>query len=290
MHEFLHTNPILHAVYHSVLILPLLYLAYLLMELIEHKTSNRFRKALSDDRRTGPVVGASIGLIPFCGFSDLAAGLYAGRVISIGTLVALLLSTSGETLLLAINYPDKILSVFVLILVKFVIAGLCGFILDLCLRNRQADIHIHDLCEEEHCECEHSNVFISAFKHTLPVFFLVLSFNFLIAVLELFGFIEGLAFIIQSFPALGVLFAALVGLIPGCAPLVLMLSLWNSGIISSAAFLAGLITSAGTGYIVLYKTNKSWTKNLLITLLIFLVGLITGSLFELTSLFEILGI
>jgi hypothetical protein len=260
------------------------------MELIEHKASNGFRKALSDDRRTGPVVGASIGLIPFCGFSDLAAGLYAGRVISIGTLLALFLSTSGEALLLAINYPEKFLSVLVLLLLKFVIAAMCGFILDLCLRNRQADIHIHDLCEEEHCECEHSNVFISAFKHTLPVFFLVFSFNSLIAVLELFGLIEGISFVIKSLPTLGVLFASLVGLVPGCAPLVLLLGLYGTGVISSAAMLAGLLTSVGTGYIVLFKTNKSWKHNLLIIALIFGVGLLTGGFFELTGLFNLIGI
>ena len=268
MHEVLHVDPILHAIYHSILILPLLYLAYVLMELIEHKASSKFKKALSEDRRTGPVVGASIGLIPLCGFSDLAAGLYAGRVISVGTLVALLLSTSGETLFLMTSYPDKTMSIIVLLLIKFVIAGICGFILDLCLRNKQADIHIHALCEEDHCKCEHGSILGSALKHTLPVFFLVFIFNLIIAILELFGLIEVLSLVAQSTPALGVLFAALIGLIPGCAPLVLLLSLYSSGVISSAAMLAGLLTSVGTGYIVLFKTNKSWKHNLFVIILI----------------------
>ncbi len=290
MHEFLHVNTVLHAIYHSIVILPLLYLAYLLMELIEHKASSKFKKALSEDRRTGPVVGASIGLIPLCGFSDLAAGLYSGRVISVGTLVALLLSTSGETLLLVAGYADKAVSIIMLLLIKFVIAGICGFILDLCFRNKQADIHIHAICEEEHCKCEHGSIFGSALKHTLPVFLLVFIFNLIVAVLELFGFIEMISLVVQNIPAIGVFFAALVGLIPGCAPLALLLSLYSSGVISSAAMLAGLLTSAGTGYIVLFKTNKSWKSSLAIIALIFSIGLLIGSLFELTGIFKLIGV
>lgn len=290
MHEFLHTNPILHGVYHSMIILPLLYLAYVLMEFIEHKAGNKFKLALQEDRRTGPVAGATFGLIPLCGFADLGAGLYAGRVISVGTLIALFMSTSGETIFLILSHPDKVLPLVVLLLVKFAIACICGFILDLCLRNRQSGIHIHELCEEEHCECEHANIWVSALKHTLPVFSLVLSFNLLMGLLEMFGLIEGLAFIVKSIPAIGVAIASVMGFIPGCAPLVLMLSLWESGVLSSAAFLAGLITSAGTGYIVLYKTNANWKQNLLITLFIFIVGLVIGTALELSGLFALLGI
>lgn len=290
MHEVLHANPVLHSIYHSILILPLLYLAYVVMELIEHKASSKFKKVLSEDRRTAPVVGASIGLIPLCGFADLGAGLYSGGVISAGTLVALLISTSGETLLLAANYSNKILSVIVLLLLKFVIAGICGFALDLCLRNRQADIHIHTLCEEEHCKCEHGSIFGSALKHTLPVFFLVFCLNLVMAVLELFGLIEVLSIVVQDIPAFGVLFAALAGLIPGCAPLVLLLSLYSTDVISSAAMLAGLLTSAGTGYVVLFKTNKSWKSSLSIIVLIFSIGLLIGSFFELTGLFRLIGV
>jgi hypothetical protein len=96
--------------------------------------------------------------------------------------------------------------------------------------------------------------------------------------------------VVQSVPTLGVLFAALVGLIPGCAPLVLLLSLYGSGVLSSAALLTGLLTSAGTGYVVLFKTNKSWKHNLSIMVFIFSVGILVGSFFELTGLFKFIGI
>jgi hypothetical protein len=290
MHEILHTNPILHGVYHSILILPLLYLAYLVLEFIEHKANDKFKIALAEDRRTGPVVGGAVGLLPLCGFTDLGAGLYAGKVISLGTLIALFLTSSGETLLLTTLYPNKLLSVIVLLLIKFIVAVICGFVVDLCLRNRQPDIHIHDLCEEDHCHCEQINIWLSALKHTLPVFAFVLCFNLLIGVLEWLGVIEVFAVLIEAMPYLGVIFSAVIGLIPGCAPLVLLLGLFGEGVISSAAMLAGLLTSVGTGFIVLYKTNKSWKQNLLITLFILLVGIITGGFFELTDLLTTLGI
>lgn len=284
MHELLHTNPILHAVYHSIAMLPLLYIAYLIMEWLEHKAGKSFKTALQEDRRTGPIVGATFGFIPFCGITDLAAGLYSGRVISVGTLIALFLSTSGETLLLSASYPNKMLSVIFLLLIKFVIACICGFVIDLCLRSKQTDIHIHDLCEEERCDCEHTNIWLSALKHTLPVFGYVVVFSLVISLAEVFGAINVLSSFINTFPALGVIFAAIVGLIPGCASLVLLLSLYGSGVISSAALLAGLFTSVGTGFIVLCKTNKSWKQNIAIISCVFLVGLLIGSVFELSGL------
>lgn len=284
MHELLHSNPILRAIFHSALMLPLLYLAYLIMEWLEHKAGERFKLALQEDRRTAPIAGATLGFIPFCGLTDLAAGLYSGRIISAGTLVALFLSTSGETLLLSTNYPNKVLSVVFLLLIKFVIACICGFIVDLCLRNKQANIHIHDLCEEKHCNCEHSNLWTSALKHALPVFGLVVIVNLVIGLAEVFGAINVLSTFIRSFPAFGVIFATIVGLIPGCAPLVLLLSLYDTGVLSSAALLSGLFTSVGTGFIVLCKTNKSWKQNIAVIFCVVLVGLFVGGVFELTGL------
>lgn len=288
MHELLHNSPILHNIYHSLRMLPLLYAAYLIMEWLEHKAGERFKTALQEDRRTGPIVGATIGFIPFCGTTDLAAGLYSGRVISAGTLIALFLSTSGETLLLSASYPNKMLSVVFLLLIKFVIACICGFIIDLCLRSKQPNIHIHALCEEEQCHCERTNIWLSALKHTLPVFGFVIVFSLVIGIAETFGAIEVLSSFINAFPALGVIFATVVGLIPGCASLVMLLSLFGSGVISSAALLAGLFTSVGTGFIVLCKTNKYWKQNIVIILCVFLIGLVVGSIFELTGLLNYL--
>ena len=289
MHELLHDNSILHAIYHSFLILPLLYLAYILLEFIEHKASARFRYMLQEDRRMGPVAGAILGIVPLCGFSDLGAGLYAGKVISLGTLVALFISTSGEALLLVASYPNKILAILVLLLLKLCLASLIGFIIDLCFR-RQPDIHIHELCEEEHCDCGHSNIWLSALKHTLPVFSLVLSFNLLTGLLDMLGVIDLLKSLVELTPILGILFSALIGFIPGCAPLIMLISLWGSGILSSAALFAGLVTSTGTGLIVLYKTNKNIKQNLFITLIMFVFAVVFSMLAELTGLLTVIGV
>jgi hypothetical protein len=288
MHEILHTNPIIHALYHSVLMLPLLYLAYLIMEWLEHKAGDRFRSALLEDKRTGPIVGATLGLFPLCGTADLAAGLYSGRVISIGTLLAVFLSTSGETLLLSASYPTKILSVVCLLLLKFVIACLCGFILDLCLRNKQAEIHIHEICEEEHCHCTNTNIWLSALRHTLPVFGFVVILSLILGTAEVFGVVDLLRNFISMFPAFGVLFAAILGLIPGCAPLVLLLNLYGSGIISAAALFTGLLASVGTGYVVLCKTNKHFKQNLMIIALLFSISLLVGGICEIFGLLRFL--
>jgi hypothetical protein len=288
MHEILHTNPIIHALYHSVLMLPLLYLAYLIMEWLEHKAGDRFRSALLEDKRTGPIVGATLGLFPLCGTTDLAAGLYSGRVISIGTLMAVFLSTSGETLLLSASYPNKILSVVCLLLLKFVVACLCGFILDLCLRSKQAEIHIHEICEEEHCHCTTTSIWLSALRHTLPVFGFVVVLSLILGTAEVFGAVDLLRNFISSFPAFGVLFAAIVGLIPGCASLVLLLNLYGSGIISAAALFSGLLASVGTGYVVLCKTNRHFKQNLMIITLLFSISLLVGGICEIFGLLRFL--
>lgn len=284
MHE------ILHALVHSVIILPFLYLAYLLMELLEHKAGDKFKANLAADRRTGPVLGAFFGMIPLCGFSDLGAGLYAGKVISLGTLVALFVSTSGETAFIAAGHPEKLLSLFFIFLLKFAIACLCGFLIDFCTRNKQPNIHIHDLCEEDHCHCEHSNIWISALRHTAPMFGFIVFVNLLVALLEILGIIAVFGQCLQSIPAIGVLFSAVIGFIPGCVPLVLLISLWGEGVLSSAALLAGLITSAGTGYLVLFSTNKNIKQNIFIVSLILILAVVVSGFLELTGIFNILGV
>jgi hypothetical protein len=284
MHE------ILHAIVHSIIILPFLYLAYLLMELIEHKAGDKFKANLVADRRTGPVLGAFFGMIPLCGLSDLGAGLYAGKVISLGTLVALFVSTSGEAAFIAAGHPEKMLSLFFIFLLKFAFACICGFILDLCMRNKQSDIHIHDLCKEDHCHCEHSNILVSALRHTAPMFCFIVLVNLLVALLETLGVMAAFGQGIQSFPAIGVLFSAVIGFIPGCAPIVLLISLWCEGVLSASALLAGLITSAGTGYLVLFNANKNVKQNIFIATLVLTLAIVVGGFFEITDLLAKLGV
>lgn len=284
MHE------ILHAIVHSIIILPFLYLAYLLMELIEHKAGAKFKEKLEAERNAGPAIGSLLGIIPLCGLSDLSAGLYAGRVISLGTLIAIFMSTSGEAVFIAAAHPEKLLSIFFLFLLKIALACGVGFIIDLCMINKKSSIHIHDLCEEDHCNCEHSNMWRAALAHAAPMFGLVLVVNLVIALLEMFGIMEAIGSTVQTLPALGVLFSAVIGFIPGCASIVLLISLWCEGILSSAALLAGLITSAGTGYLVLFNTNKNVKQNIFIVAMVLMLAISIGGFFEITDLLVKLGV
>jgi hypothetical protein len=284
MHE------LIHAIIHSLIILPFLYVAYLLMELLEHKAGEKFKEKLENERTAGPAIGSLLGIVPLCGLADLSAGLYAGKVISLGTLVAIFASTSGETAFLAAAHPEKLLSLIFIFLLKIALACGLGFAIDLVLINKQPDIHIHDLCEDEHCHCEESNVWLAAMRHAVPMFGLVLLVNIIVAVLEALGVLEAIGIMTQNFPALGVIFATIIGLIPGCAPLVLLTSLWFDGIISASALLAGLLTSAGTGYLVLFSTNKNLKQNFIIVGIITGFALLVGGLFEISGLLEALGV
>ena len=86
----------LDAFWDTVRMLPFLFGAYLLMEWLEHRSGERMEGVLARARRLGPAAGALLGCVPQCGFSVAAAQLYAGRVITMGTLAAVFLSTSDE--------------------------------------------------------------------------------------------------------------------------------------------------------------------------------------------------
>jgi hypothetical protein len=199
-------------------------------------------------------------------------------------------STSGEAAFIVAAHPEKLLSLFFIFLLKFTLACICGFIIDFYTRNKQPEIHIHDLCEEDHCHCEHSNIWVSSLRHAVPIFGLILIVNFVIALLEMFGIMEVIGSTIHTLPALGVVFSAIIGFIPGCASIVRLISLWCEGVLSSAALLAGLITSAGTGYLVLFNTNKNIKQNIGIVALILMLAISIGGFFEITDLLAKLGV
>jgi len=287
-HDFLHV--VLHALKDSALILPFLFLTYLLMELLEHKAGNGVEKAIKRAGKFGPLVGGALGLVPQCGFSTVAAGFYAGRVVSVGTLLAVFLATSDEMLPVLLGArvgAGKILTVLAL---KFGIAVLVGFLADLFLRRREAELHVEGLCEEEGCRCGEAGVWRSTLYHTLHIFAFVLLFNFLIGfALELVGE-QALGAVMRDIPVLGQLIAALVGLIPNCAASVAIATLYTKGVISAGAMLAGLLTGAGAGLLVLFRTNRHLRENLQIVIILLVTGVAVGSLLDLTGLSALLGL
>lgn len=286
-HQFLHV--LLHALADSALILPFLFLTYLLMEWLEHKAGDGVEKAIKRAGKLGPLAGGALGLVPQCGFSALASGFFAGRVVSVGTLLAVFLATSDEMIPVFLGARIGVGKILTVLALKFGIAVFVGFLTDL-LWCRREHLHVEGLCEEEGCGCGEKGIWLSTLYHTLHVFLFVLLFNVLIGfALELVGE-DALGAVMRDIPVLGQLIAALVGLIPNCAASVAVATLYTKGVISAGAMLAGLLTGAGAGLLVLFRTNKKWKENLLIVGILLLTGVVFGSLLDLTGLGAALGL
>lgn len=268
-HIILHT--IEHALEDSVKMLPFLFLAYLLIEWLERHHGERIENALAGGGRWGFVPGAVLGCVPQCGFSALAANLYASRVITPGALLAVFVATSDEAVPLLAAEPS-LWGTLPLLLLGKVVAGVAGgFLLDVPLRKvLPAGLyggyagHADDIdCHEEHEE--HSGVLLAALRHTVEIFLFILLFSFLIGfAFELIGedtittFLTGMG-IFQPMAA------ALVGLVPNCAASVLLAQLYAQGAISFGSLFAGLCAGAGIGLAVLWRVNPSWKQNLFMT-------------------------
>jgi hypothetical protein len=286
-HDLLHV--LLHGALDSLKVLPFLFLTYLLMELLEHKAGDGVKNAVGKAGRFGPLVGGALGLLPQCGFSAVAAGLYAGRVVSVGTVLAVFLATSDEMIAVFAGNGVPVRQIFAVLGVKLLVAVLVGFVVDLLLRRRAEPLHVGDFCEEEHCHCE-KGIWRSALHHTLHVFLFVLIINLLLGLLlELWGE-ENIAALMQEIPVVGELIAALIGLIPNCAASVAIATMYTKGVISAGALLAGLLTGAGSGLLVLFRTNHRLRENLQIVAVLLLVGVLFGTLFHHTGLAAALGL
>ena len=275
---------LLDALLDSLKLLPFLFLTYLLMEFLEHKAGEKTRAAMTKAGHVGPLVGAALGLLPQCGFSAAAAGLYAGRVVTVGTLLAVFLATSDEMLPIFLGEGVSLRIILIVLGCKFVIALAVGFTADLVVRRRPDEQGMVDLCQQEHCHCE-NGIVRSALHHTLHIFLFVLLIN--LALGGLFAAVGGarVAAMMNRLPVLGECVAALIGLIPNCAASVAVATLYVEGVIQAGAMLAGLLTGAGAGLLVLFRTNRHhWRENLLIVAALFVVGILFGSLIDLTGL------
>lgn len=283
---------IVDSVLDTLELVPLLFVTYLAMEAIEHSASSRVRAVVERSGAAGPVIGALLGALPQCGFSAMAATLFAGRVVSAGTLVAVVLSTSDEMVPVFLAHQEPLGRLLAIMGIK-VLAGLAvGLIVDAVLRARHragdGHIHIHELCEREHCHCddehdhEHGSrpwaIVRSALVHTAQVtlFILLLTFAFGL-VIEFVGQ-DALAQLLANHPVRATFLAALVGLIPNCGASVAICELFLDGVLATGPMLAGLLASGGVGLLVLWRTNANARQNAMVTLLVYLVAVVTGLL------------
>lgn len=265
-----------HTLEHSISIVPFLFITYLIMEYIEHKAGNRAGYMVEKAGRFGPVIGAVAGAVPQCGFSTAAANLYAGGVLSLGTLIAIFLSTSDEMLPILISSQTDISEILKLLSIKVIVGMAAGLLIDLIFRKKEEDHeHIHDLCENENCHCE-KGVLHSAIIHTVHIMFYILLISFALnLVIELIGE-EALAELFLNRPVAGQLISALVGLIPNCASSVVITQLYLENALSLGAMMAGLLVNAGVGILVLFRVNHDKKENLKIVGLLYVIGVSAG--------------
>lgn len=292
MHEVFHL--LWHALTHTVKeLLPVmlfLFLAYLLMEFLEHRAEGLAERWLRGSGRVGPLFGGLLGMLPQCGFSAMASGLYAGRIVTAGTLIAVFLSTSDEMLAVMLSRAVPLTFVLKLLLTKLCVAVLAGFAVDgvlALLRRRRAQSEpqprIEELCERERCRCG-DHYLLSALRHTArtAAFIFLVAFALNLAV-EWIGE-DTLASLLLNRPVLGNLLAALFGLIPNCAPSVILTELHLGGVLSVGAMLSGLLINAGVGTALLLRTNRPVKDSLRILLILFCIAVAVGVLIDVTPL------
>lgn len=335
-------------------LVPFLLVTYLALETLEHVAGDRVNGAIKRAGAAGPVVGSLLGMVPQCGFSAMAATLYAGRVVTLGTLVAVFLSTSDEMLPLLLAEQVPVQTMAMLLASKALIALVTGFIVDAAIRGLRRNVrahaairrtvlgtavnpahvncahddhsggdiidevaeagvsadHIHELCERDHCGCDddedghgrghshghshdhghadkhehhhdhsHSHegapvlsIIRSAISHTVQVsVFIFLVTLILVAVLETFGE-SAIEQFLRGNETLAVLGSALVGLIPNCSASVVITQLYLEGALQLAPMLSGTLISAGVGYLVLFRTNRSARENAVFLVMMYVIG------------------
>lgn len=261
-------------------LLPFLFIAFLIMEYFEHKIKSKSKKKIEKAGKFGPLFGGLLGAIPQCGFSVLATNLYATRIITIGTLISIYLSTSDEMLLILISEKVDTSIIVKILLFKVVIGILAGFVIDLIIRKKKDEKIVKEFCKHSHCDCEHS-LLKSTIKHTLNIFiFLFITSLILHLGMHYFGE-EIIEKILLKESIFGPFISSLIGLIPNCASSVILTKLYVTGIITLPSLISGLLTGSGVAILVLFKINKNIKENINILLLLYLIGSITGVILSL---------
>ncbi len=271
----------------SVKLLPFLLVTYILMELLEHHAGGRTKKRIYHAGKAGPLWGGLLGIVPQCGFSASASGLYAGRVITVGTLLAIYLSTSDEMLPVLISGGVPAATIAKILAAKALIAVSSGFFAEFVyvklLKRQEEEMDIHAVCEEEHCHCE-DGVFLSAVKHTLRIFLYIFLLSLILNVAIGAAGREALSGLFSGVPVVGEIIAALVGLIPNCASSVMITGLYLDGVIGPGAMMSGLLVNAGVGVLVLFKQNPDKRQTAGIIAALYGLGVFWGVVIELTGI------
>ena len=264
----------------SFKLLPFLFFTFLLIEYFEHKLSKKNKRIITSSGKFGPLIGSFLGIIPQCGFSVAATNLYVTRIISLGTLFSVYLSTSDEMIPILIAEHASIMLFIKIILIKFIIGFSVGFMIDIILRNKSFNKD-YNICLDDH---NHDSKFIiSSLKHTFSIFLFILICNFIINLIMEYGGMHYLESILLKNNIFAPLITSLIGLIPNCVSSVLLTELFLKGAISFGGLIGGLLSGAGVAILVLFKVNKNKFVSLKILGLLYAVGAIFGILIEFIS-------
>lgn len=277
---------ILDTIIDSLKLIPFLLVAFLIIELLEHKLNNKTKNIITKSKKVGPIIGSLLGVIPQCGFSVMATNLYITRIITLGTLISIYLSTSDEMLIIMISEKVEISLILKILLIKIFFGIIYGLIIDKIINKKKKDKETnYELCDEEHCDCNHS-ILLSAIKHTLHITLFIFIITLIInTIFTLLGD-NYLSKILLNNSILSPFITSLIGLIPNCAASVILTELYLNSTISLGALIGGLLTSSGSSLLVLIKNNKNKKENLSIILLLYTLGVLSGIIIELISLIK----
>lgn len=284
-------------------VLPILYLAYLLVAYFSHEKSKKFTNFLNKSKKAGPLVGAFLGCVPQCGFSSVMSDLYARRSITLGTLIAVFIATSDEAIPILIANPNFTVDLLIMIGLKIAFAIAFGYLVDITLnlfeRKRikkqltqisEHDLeHTHDYCmcnghsdTKEHCHEE--NIFLDALHHSVSIALYIFVATLLINIIVEYVGMEALTSWFGGNVYIQILLAGLIGLIPNCAASVFLVELYINGGIAFSAMFAGLSVGAGVGIIILFTKNvgkhKIW-QNIAILSMLYVFGIASGMIVSL---------
>lgn len=268
----------------TIKLLPFLFITYLIMEYIEHKTSEKVKNTIKKSGNIGPLLGALVGIFPQCGFSVSATNLYSARVITLGTLISVYLSTSDEMLPILLTESMPVTTILSILGIKLLIGIVAGFTIDFIIKIMKKDNieeqKIEDLCESEHCHCD-EGIVRSSIKHTLNIVVYIFIISLVIHIgISIIGE-ETISNFVRQNIVLGPMVAGLVGLIPNCASSVILTELFVENVISMPVLISGVAVNAGVGILVLFKTNKNVKENLKIIGLLYITGIISGIILQL---------
>ena len=278
IHSFVHT------IKDNIKLIPFLFIAFLVIELIEHKFTDKTKNCIKKSGKFGPIIGSIFGIVPQCGFSVIATNFYITRVISIGTLFSVYLSTSDEMLPIMISKGIPFKTILGILLIKVIVGIIFGFIIDLVIRMKGAgkkyDYH---MCDDDHCECE-TGIIKSSIVHTLKTFVFIIFISYILNILYEFVGDTIVSKIFMKDNMFGPFIGGLIGLILNCASSVALTELYLNNAINLGTCISGLLAGSGVSLLVLFKSNKNIKENVSIVTLLYLIGVLIGILIELMGI------